>query len=316
MKKIIKSILFMVILIILLIILSYIFIPKDNVEDAGMRKYGASKILGEQENTIDMIAFGNSESFTSFIPMKLWEDYGYSSYICGYPGQALPDVVKIMNEVTKKQKPKVIVLEANVLYDEVPIVVPPSRILQTALPILEYHDRWKSLQLKDFKNEIKYTSTDYMKGFHFKTDKNEPDLTGYMNYSDKVQELSIINKTCLDIMKNYCKNNDIKFIIMSVPSPINWNYEKHNRIEQYAKKEEIDFIDFNLLTDELKIDWKEDSLDKGDHMNFYGSLKITDYFGKYLNNKQLIKSHKEEQMYSKWNEDFNKYKKEIEKAYI
>ena len=68
------------------------------------------------------------------------------------------------------------------------------------------------------------------------------------------------------------------------------------------------------MIDELGIDWQKDTLDGGDHMNFYGSIKLTNYFGKYLNEQNILPNHKEDIQYSKWNEDLELYKEEIKKT--
>ena len=73
-KKILKIIVFFLILFLLLFGLSFIFKPKNNTEEAGMEVNGLTQMLGEEDNTIDLIVLGNSEAFTSIIPMKLWED--------------------------------------------------------------------------------------------------------------------------------------------------------------------------------------------------------------------------------------------------
>ena len=56
--------------------------PKNNYVEYGMHYRGASGILAEEENTIDTIIIGNSEAYSSIIPMELWKDYGYTSYNC------------------------------------------------------------------------------------------------------------------------------------------------------------------------------------------------------------------------------------------
>ena len=76
--KIVKCISFILILLIILIILSYIAIPKNNSKEFGMENVEANGILGEKDDSIDIYVVGDSESFTSIIPMKLWEDYGFT----------------------------------------------------------------------------------------------------------------------------------------------------------------------------------------------------------------------------------------------
>lgn len=312
-KIIIKSIAFFVILFLILVWLSFIFKPKNNTEEAGMKVNGLTQLLGEEENTIDLIVLGNSEAFTSIIPMKLWEDKGYTSQICGYPGIVLPDTIKSLYDATRTQNPKVVVLESNVIFDDVSIAVPLSRVVQTILPITEYHDRWKNLKLEDFYKKTEYTSKDYLKGFHLKMVCNSADSSNYMVPSDEQQEISEKSKIYLKIMNKYCEMIGAKFVIISVPSTTNWDYKKHNALEAFTKNEGIDFIDFNVLTNELGIDWTKDTIDAGEHMNYYGSVKLTNYFEKYLEEQNLLKSHKGDKKYESWDEDLKKYKEEISK---
>ena len=243
--------------------------------------------------------------------MKLWDDYGYTTHICGQPGQFLPDSIKALYSITKKQKPKVIVLEADSIYDKVSITIPISRFIQAIFPITEYHYRWKSLNLDDFFSKIDYKSTDYMKGFRYSKTIDPATTISYMEHSENTDDIRDLEKLYLEIINDYCKKNNIKFILISVPSPKNWDYEKHNAVEEYAKTKEIDYIDFNLLTDELNIDWNNDTSDKGEHMNYYGSVKLTNYFGKYLRDNNLLKSHKDDKYYSKWNDDLKKYNQTV-----
>ena len=308
MKKIINICLFFLILFIMLIILSKIFIPKTNIERTATKSYGSNNVLGEKDNTIDLVVLGNSEACTSIIPMKLWEDYGYTSYSCGNPGQLLSDSIKTLQDVMKRQKPKVVVLEATSIYDKISITIPIARAVKDLLPIAEYHQRWKNLTLEDFYSKVEYKSVDHMKGFRYKKISDPADISNYMQYTKDINKIGSIEKYYLKMISDYCKKNNIKLIIISVPSPKNWDYKKHNAVKKFADEEGVDYIDFNLLTDQLNIDWNTDTSDKGDHMNYYGSVKLTNYFEKYLNDKNLLQSHKDDKKYSKWNDDLKKYK--------
>ena len=114
--KILKSVSFICILLVILILLSRLFEPKNNSVEAGMHYRGASGILAEPDNTIDVIFIGNSEAYSSIIPMEMWNDYGYTSYVCASPEQLLPVSTKILGESIKRQKPKVVVLECYIRF--------------------------------------------------------------------------------------------------------------------------------------------------------------------------------------------------------
>ena len=84
-----KSLAFIGVFVCILTALSFLFVPKDNTRGAGLDDQSANAILNEKENTIDTLFLGDSESYTSFIPMKIWKEYGITSYVCGTPSQKL-----------------------------------------------------------------------------------------------------------------------------------------------------------------------------------------------------------------------------------
>lgn len=217
--------------------------------------------------------------------------------------------MKVLYNTTQNQSPKIVMLEANAIYDEVSIAIPFARIIQNVLPITEYHDRWKSLHWEDFYQKIKYTSTDYMKGFHYRTLMIPANTDNYMKSSEGKKEISEKSKIYLKLMQDYCQKIGARFMIMSVPSTTTWDYEKHNAVQEFAKEEQIDFIDYNILADEINIDWNTDTLDAGEHMNFYGSLKLTDYFEDYVEALEILKDHRGEKNYESWNQDLEEYQK-------
>ena len=66
-----------------------------------------------------------------------------------------------------------------------------------------------------------------------------------------------------------CKENNIQLILYSSPSPKNWTYAIHNGLEAFAQEYDLEFIDFNLLQEEIGLDWSADCLDDGDHIDFF-----------------------------------------------
>ena len=80
---------------------------------------------------------------------------------------------------------------------------------------------------------------------------------------------------------------------------------------KYADSKNISYLDLNLYVDELGIDWNLDSRDGGDHLNYYGALKITDYMGNYLYNLNILPNHKGDKKYDSWNKSYEMYEKKI-----
>ncbi len=313
-EKVIKIVCFLLIFVFILSILSYIFAPKNNTKADGIYYETANGILGEPKDTIDVLIVGNSESYCSIIPMELWKNFGFTSYICGTPAQKLPDTLNYIYKATKNQTPKVLILEVDNVCVQSDITMPIEKIAENIFPVIEYHNRWKSLKKTDFYEPIDYTWHDYLKGYNYSDVTFVADCKEYMKYTKETMKISETNKMYVKLIKKYCEDNNIKFIMTSMPNTKNWNYKKHNSVKKFADEENIEFLDLNAAKDELKIDWNTESRDAGDHLNYAGGLKATQYLGNYLNNKQILQDHRNDETYSKeWNEDLAKYEELVEK---
>ena len=68
----------------------------------------------------------------------------------------------------------------------------------------------------------------------------------------------------------------------------------------------------NQHTDEIGIDWKTDSNDRGDHMNLDGVKKMTAFFGEYFTREGILTDHRGDPAYSSWDEELKAYDKLVE----
>ncbi|MBR3132973.1 MAG: hypothetical protein IKG42_02690 [Clostridia bacterium] len=310
---IVKIISFIAIFIVLLGILSYILMPKNNDKASGMEDVKANGILGEKENTIDVVVIGDSEAYTAIIPMQLWEQYGFTSYVCATPAQSLSDSYMYIGKALKTQSPKLVILESDNIFRDMMITAPFEKALNRILPITKYHDRWKELKPQDFTSKVEYTYTDELKGYKYTKSIREADSSRYMDGSKKKKDIPTISKLYVEAIKNYCDKNNIKLMIVSTPSVKNWDYEKHNSIVELADELGVDFLDLNEYKDVLNIDWKHDSKDGGDHLNYYGAQKATSYLGEYLYNKNILEDHRNDEKYKEWDKVVDDFNKMVEK---
>ena len=308
-KKILNSVCFIILLIFFLIVLSHFFSPKNNMKDFGIHYEKANGILGEKENTIDILVVGDSESYRSIIPLKLWKDYGYTTYICGTPEQRLADSYVFVRKGFKKQKPKIVILEVDNLYIESAPSDPIKNIVFETFPVIEYHDRWKNLNNNDIFKRANYTWTDDVKGYEYSTDvepANDDEYMTYMEGEDPIQEINII---FVKLISNYCKEHGVKFLLVCAPQTEDWNYARHNTVSKLAKKLDVDFIDMNVLKDKINIDWDTETSDEGVHVNYKGGKKTTKYLGEYLKSLNILQDHREDEKYASWNDALKRFKK-------
>lgn len=313
-KKAVGSVFFVSGLICLLVILSYIFIPKNNMKAFGMEDEPANGILGEKENTIDVLVIGDSESYSSISPMAMWAAQGFTTYVCGTPGQFLYQSQNYLEQAFDKQEPKVVILETNAIYRKMSANAALMNRVENMFSIFRYHDRWKNIQSGEAFSSADYTWTDDYKGYRYNNVVDGTSKSDYMIPTDNAAPIASMNWQYVSDMADFAKENGAKFILVSTPSPVNWNYERHNGIAQMARELGLPYVDLNLMTKEVPIDWMTDTRDKGDHLNHAGAVKVSAWLGSYLKKTFKLEDHRKDSRYEKWNEALERYKKTVGEA--
>ena len=309
MKKyinIIKPVIFLSIFVLITTLLSFVFTPKNNTKKAGMEELRPNGILSERKNSIDVLVVGDSESYTSISPMEMYEEYGITSYILGSDAQKIYQSYNYLLEAFKTQKPKVVLLETNTFYESKKII----SIGERYIPFIRYHNRWFNITLKDFYKTPNYTNRNVMKGYYFirYTNPMKESKPKYMWKSEQRKEIPDDEEYYIRKIYEECKKNGAELMFYSAPNHKNWAYNKHNSTQDLADDLGIDYIDTNIVN-EIDIDWKTDTKDVGDHVNYYGAKKVSSYVGKYLVEKKNIEDHRNDSDYSNWDEDLIEYKK-------
>lgn len=316
-KRIVSCVLFVAILLGLLQVSSLIFQPKSNDKASGIHYSRANGIFSEPKDSIDTVFIGDSEVYHSFIPLNIWRDYGITSYDVSSPSQKLVYSMEFLKKTFENQSPKIVFLETNAIFRKSYLEDEITYKAEQIFPVFRYHDRWKNLQLKDFSATVEYTANENNKGYYF-TKKSKPAtdkaIKEYMKYSDVSAPILSTNRKYLNGIAKFCKNHGAKLVLISTPSTKNWNYQRHNAMEAISKDLGVDYIDTNLLRDDIPIDWKKDTKDKGDHLNYNGAVKLTDYVGKYLDDTKLFKDKRNDPSYDNWNTCLDKFEKQVKKG--
>ena len=265
------------------------------------RNKGIYAIQREPEETIDILVLGDSLSYSSVSPMSLWNRYGYTAFVCGQPGQNMVESEELFRIALETQSPKVVILETNVFFQDRlrgrTLNDTMDTLFNYYLPLFRGHDVWKSLVMKKEYAEIGYTK---YKGFPFRGDIKPYENGEYMKETDKKAELSDKNIEHLQNIMDMCMECGADLILLGAPSPSNYNYSIHNAIAEYADKQELTYIDMNLMTDEIGIDWNTDTLDKGDHLNLSGAERVTEYLGRYLSDNYSLADHRRDAAFDHW----------------
>ncbi|MGN1343266.1 MAG: hypothetical protein ACI4U3_01710 [Traorella sp.] len=308
-----RSVFFLLGFMIILTLISPIFVPKNNSQVSGMRNIKANGILSEEKNTIDVLFLGDSEAYSSFSPMLMWNEEGFTSYVSAIPGSSLNEVIHLFEQALENQKPKIVVLETNVIFRHFSPFSSIKKSISLYFPILEYHDRWKTLTMDDFHEKPNYTWKDDLKGFSFNKKIQPTSNKDYMKKDNRVTTISKVNEYMIHEIIKICQQNDIQLVFVSAPSSKNWNNAKHEATKLFAQQNDIDFLDMNQFIQEIGIDWNQDTRDAGDHLNYYGAEKVSSYLASYLKNSFELEDRRMDIEFFSWQLTYENYQKIVSK---
>lgn len=336
-KFLLKLLVFGVLLVLSLWIMGRIFIPKWKHANVTKNLQG---FYNESKNSIDVLFIGSSDAANGFSPIELWDKTGTASYVYSSQGQRIWTSYYMLKETFKYQSPKVVVLNVDGCFDKSrakegnrqkiinnmhwgkakwemlndPVYKNSTNdIISYILPVFRYHDRYDDLNAEDFvRGFIRYHAEG--KGYNINL-RSKPwkKGTSYMKATDEVTKLPESNREYFEKIISLCEENDAQLVLAELPSTDAWNMKKSNSITAFAKEKGLTFIDFNLMLDEIELDWKNDTIDGGDHLNLYGAKKVTDYMAQYLSENYDLPNHKNDEKYSSWKKDCKKYNDNINK---
>lgn len=312
MKKLKRVILFLLVFAVLLWACSagiQIIVRNVSGSVSGRSRVFAS-VSAEKKNTIDMLVAGDSESYTSVSPMDLWDRAGIAAYDCGQPGQRIQETYYILKTAFRTQSPKLVLFETNTMFRDPGFLKNVQLSLTEPLayhfPVIKYHNAWKALF--DGPGGLKKS----YKGFEIrdKVVSYEGDEEYMKETKDKAQIPEVV-RIYMEKIKRLCEKNGADLLLVSAPSPKNYNYKKHNSLEEYARENNLPYVDLNMKFRDIGIDWKLDSYDRGDHLNISGARKVTAYIGEYLADNYDLPDRRNDDGWREWDDLAKEYLEEL-----
>ena len=267
------------------------------------------KLQNEEADMIDVLFLGDSLGYTSFSPLQIWKEQGVTSYAGCQSGQMINETYSMLEAAFENQSPKLVVLETNTIFRDSGDLSGMQQMITEKLgscfPVFRFHNIWKPMLLGS-----KYGERTY-KGFMIRSAIMPYTGKDYMTKNDKKRDISDGVRMYMEKIIELCGENGAQLMLVSTPSPVNYNDQKHRALEEYAKEKHLDYVDLNLELEKLGINWAVDTMDGGDHPNLTGAQKISRYMGAYLKETYGLSDHRGDDAYSAWDKEAEEYREKI-----
>lgn len=288
------------------------------------------EVFYEQEpDSIDVIFYGSSHTYSDINPAVIWEEQGIPSYDLAGSLQPLWNTYYYMKESLKYQRPQVLVVELVRAIEDREyieeartitntfgmklsrekienILVSTSRenVLDYLLGYPIYHSRYTELSRADFEPYLGDPCGSARKGFYplfvTKAFDSMPDM------SQVTESAPLSEKTEEYLRKIIQLAEDEGLPLVLMVSPYQGIIESEqmifNRCKEIAEENGIPFLDFNQMYEELGIDPAADFAEAS-HLNYRGSCKLSSWLGAWLKEEYHLPDRRGGALYASWDQN-------------
>ncbi len=269
---------------------------------------------------LDVALIGGSHGCNGFNPHEIYLNYGLTAYNFSLSGEPIYINYYYLEEMFKTKKPDIVVLDVYYLgmanenfsgNDYIFDILRCFRYNKTRydcitntidnlgdkwrawLPIVQYHSRFCEITKQDiFRTPLVYN--DWLLGSQYYLKRNAGEEVSFETW-DNTRESGGINernRTYLQKIIDLVKEHHSELLFVDLPhnhvdsnAPDKWvenEYAVMNEAKEIAKENGILFLQYDdEVLDEIGFVPEEDMYNKG-HMNYWGSVKVSKYLGKFL----------------------------------
>ena len=302
-KKVIIGILAVLLTFTALWLLQRLLVPKYQtgiVEGSMVEEYYRDK------SNHEVLMVGDCEVYENISTIRMWEQYGITSYIRGSAQQLTWQSYYLLEDALRYETPKVAVFNVLALkynkpqseaYNRMSIdgmrwskskvgsikasMTEEESFVDYVFPLLRYHSRWSELTKDDFKYMFKKNLVTH-NGYYMRVDtlpQDEfPDPPPLPDYTLGDKAMGYLQK-----MVDLCKEKGVELVLIKAPTEYpHWYKEWDEQVAAFAEKNGIKYINFIPLQENVGLDMSKDTYDAGLHLNTSGAEKMADYFGAWL----------------------------------
>ncbi len=324
--KIIKTVLTIALIVFLVMTLNRIMMPKyifENVDGRVTQEYYPNAKYS------DVIFVGSSTVFSGVDPRVLWENEGISSYVRANASQTMCISYYMTEDAIRCHKPELVCLDTTFIKYPDDFVEEPStrkaldgmrlspskircinesmgedeKLADYLMPVFRFHTRWKEFTW----NDIRYAW--YMRPVtdhgYIRDDDIKPADTDELIYTREDASIGVRTMAYLEDTIRLCQSENIEVMLFKVPSmSSNWSDDLDEQIRSVADRYGINYVNFDLLNDDIGLDYRVDTSDGGSHLNYTGADKFSAYLGEYIRNNYTVSDRRNDKKYvKKWAEN-------------
>ena len=298
----------------------------------------------QEKNTMDVIFIGTSTTYTSFVPLDAWKEYGISSYIYSTNVMFENFIKYSIRDIFRYQSPKLLLIDITPYLFKT--YAGSNYFTDDKLDVyIKYNidSRKYSFDRLEYLNEIikdkNGTISDYIYYFFdiARYHTNDIDISNYNNskkdpnygfkhmrlvdgvdidienaIQDEGQSKAISSReiSYLNELIDYVKdlNIDILFYCPPIYTYEKLNIESKNFVKQHIESSGLPFLDLYNKKEEIGLDYRYDYYDYM-HFNLLGAEKITNYLCDYIINNYKIEDRRGNIKYNFLNEDYKEWEK-------
>lgn len=319
----------LIILLLGLYLLQRLLVPKYQtgiVEGSMVEEY-------YKENSVHEVLFvGDCEVYENFSTITLWEKYGITSYIRGSAQQLSWQSYYLLEDTLRYETPRVVVFNVLALkyntpqseaYNRMSIdgmrwsaskvknilasMTGEEHFIDYVFPLLRYHSRWSELTGDDFRylfHKEPVTHNGYYMRVDVKPQEELPQPRPLADYTLGETAMEYLQR-----MADLCKEKGIALVLIKAPTEYpHWYEEWDAQVEAFAISNEIEYINYIPLQEEIGLDMSVDTYDAGLHLNTSGAEKMAEYFGAYLKEHFDLTDYRQDESYRElWQEKVASY---------